>query len=249
MKKIGLALGGGAVLGAAHVGVLRALAEKNIKIEYVSGTSIGAVVACFYAFGKSWEEIKNITSELSWVDITSLSLSKYALLSNDKLATLVTKHIGNKNIEDANIPLSLIATDSSTGEKVVLDKGPVSAGIRASTAIPGIFTPVEIEGKLLVDGGIAENVPVNTVKQMGAEYTIAVDLNSSYEFKRPKHILDVIINSFHVLMNNAGKGETKDADLVIVPKLSSFNYAAMSQIEQLMKQGYEDGIKSLTKEI
>lgn len=159
MKKIGLALGGGAVLGAAHVGVLRALDEQNIKINYITGTSIGALVAALFAFGKTWKEIELIALELKWLDITSITLSKYALLTNEKLGELLIKHIGNRNIEDSEIPLAFITTDISNGEKIVLNKGPVTTAVMASTCIPGIFKPIEIDGKMLVDGGIAENVP------------------------------------------------------------------------------------------
>ena len=93
-KKIGLALGGGAVLGAAHVGVLRALKENNIEVSYIAGTSIGAFVGAFYAFGKNWEDINKIASELKWIDITGISLSRYGLLSNEKMGVLIKKHIG-----------------------------------------------------------------------------------------------------------------------------------------------------------
>ncbi len=122
MKNIGLALGGGAVLGAAHIGVLKAVEEKGIEIKFITGTSIGAFVAALYAFGKNWNEINEITSELKWMDITSISLSRYSLLSNEKFGALLKKHIGDKNIEESNIPLAIIATNAATGEKVILDK-------------------------------------------------------------------------------------------------------------------------------
>ena len=135
MKKTGLALGGGAVLGAAHIGVLRAIKEHNIQIEYISGTSIGAFVAAFYAFGKDWEEIRDIAMELNWMDISALTLSRYGLLSNEKIKKLLNKHIGNKNIEDAEIPLAMVAADASTGEKVILNKGPVAGAVEEPVTI------------------------------------------------------------------------------------------------------------------
>ena len=145
MKKIGLALGGGAVLGAAHIGVLRALHEHNINVNYITGTSIGAFVASLVAFGKTWEEIESIASELKWMDISGVTLSKFALLTNEKLGELSIKHIGDKNIEDAMIPLAIIATDISNGEKIVLNKGSVATAIMASTCIPGIYKPIEFD--------------------------------------------------------------------------------------------------------
>jgi NTE family protein len=247
MKKIGLALGGGVVLGAAHIGALRAFDDCNIKIDYVTGTSIGAFVAVFFAFGKNWQEIQEIASELKWVDVTSILLSRYSLLSNKKLGDLVMKHIGNKNIEDACIPLAIIATDITSGEKVILDKGPVANAVMASTCIPGIFKPVEINGKMLVDGGIVENVPVNTVRGMGAEYVIGVDLNAKHSYEKPENILDVIINSFYFLLKQSDKQQTKNADLLIEPNLAKFNRSDMKQIENLIKKGYEDSKEILEK--
>lgn len=246
-KKRGLALGGGAVLGAAHIGVLKAIDEHRIHINRIAGTSIGAFVAAFVAFGKSWEEIREIASELKWMDITGLSLSRYALLSNEKLGELIVEHIGDRNIEDADIPLAMVAADIATGEKVVLDKGPVARAAMASTCIPGIFYPVEIDGRKLVDGGIVENVPVITLKSMGARKVIAVDLNARHAYGEPENILDVILNSFHYMMQAAATLQKEDADLLIEPDLSDFNRSNMDQVSDLMEKGYEDAKKALGK--
>ncbi|MCF8399053.1 MAG: patatin-like phospholipase family protein [Bacteroidales bacterium] len=248
MKKTGLSLGGGVVLGAAHVGTLRAIDEFDMEINYVAGTSIGAFVAAFFAFGKNWKEIKKIASELKWIDITGISLSRYGLLSNEKLGELIIKHLGNKNIEDADIPLAIVATDVTSGEKVILDKGSLADAVMASTCIPGIFKPVEINAKMLVDGGIVENVPINTTMKMGAEYVIGVDLNSKHKYDKPDNILDVIMNSFHFLMQQSDKLQTKDADLLIKPDLSSFNRSDINQIDDLIEKGYEDSRKVLKEE-
>lgn len=247
IKNIGLALGGGAVLGAAHVGVLRALKDFDVKVDYVTGTSIGAFVAAFYAFGKSWQEIEIIAKELKWMDISGITISRYGLLSNEKLGELIVKHIGDKNIEEAKIPLAFIATDISTGKKIILDKGSVAIAVMASTCIPGIFKPVEIDGKMLVDGGIVENVPINTNRRIGAEYVIAVDLNAKHIYKKPNNIIDVMTNSFQFLIQQTDKLQTEDADLLIQPDLSKFNGADTKQINELIKKGYEDATMSLTK--
>ena len=183
LKKInntGLALGGGAVLGAAHVGVLKAIEEANIKIDCVAGTSIAAFIAALYAFGKTISEIEVIGRELKWIDIAEVTLSRYALLSNEKLGELVEEHIGDKNIEDAHIPLSIVACDAASGEKVILDKGPVTDAVMASACIPGIFKPIVIDNRMLIDGGVVENVPITTLKGLGAEFVIGVDLNAKY---------------------------------------------------------------------
>ncbi len=247
MKKIGLALGGGAVLGAAHIGVIRALEELNIEISFVTGTSIGAFVGALYAFGKTSKDIEEIALKLSWMDISGIAIFESGLLSNAKLGVLLGKSLGDKKIEDAGIPLAIIATDITTGEKVILDKGSVAQATMASTCIPGIFGPVECSEKLLVDGGIVENIPIDTVKKMGADYVIGVDLNAKNTYNKPNNILDVIINSFHFTLKAASKYQTVDADLLITPDLSEFNMVNTDQIEKLIEQGYKDAKKQLAK--
>ncbi len=244
-KNAGLALGGGAVWGAAHIGVLKAMEEQGIKITHIAGTSIGSLIAALFAFGKSADEIKEIAMDLKWMKVTDISISKFALLSNKKLGQVVTEHIGEKNIEDAEIPLAIIATNISTGEKVVLDKGPVAKAVMASTCIPGVFEPVEIGDMLLVDGGIKENVPTESVKNMGADYVIGVDLHAKYSNEKPKNILDILINSFHFTLMTVGKLQTVEADLTIQPDLSSFKYTDTDQIKDLIEQGYKDARKML----
>jgi NTE family protein len=239
-KKIGLALGGGVVLGAAHIGVLRAIEEFEIKISYLTGTSIGALIAAFYAFGKNWEEIKTIALELEWLDISSISISKYGLLSNKKIGALISKHLGDVRIEDADIPLALITTDIATGEKVVLSEGSVAEGVMASTCVPGVFMPVELNDKLLVDGAIVENVPTASLQSMGAEIIVGVDLNSKQNIKRPENIIDVLLNAFDYTLMNASKLQSEGADILITPDLSAFNLIDLEQIPELIERGYED---------
>lgn len=245
---LGLALGGGAVLGAAHIGVLKRLEELEVHPEYVSGTSIGAFIGAFYVFGKSAVEMESIAQELKWKEITRISFSRFGLLSNEKMGELLIKHLGEKNIEDAPVPLALVATDVTTGEKVVLKKGPLKEAVMASTAIPGIFKPVEIGDRLLVDGGIVENVPVRTAKDLGAEYVIGVDLNAKHEYDRPGNLLDVIMNSFHFTMQNMSRLQAGEADLLIQPNLSGYKRSSMKNIVQVIEMGYEEACLRLSEQ-
>lgn len=245
MKKIGLALGGGAVLGAAHIGVLRAVEKMNLEISFISGTSIGAFVGALFAFGHTSKEIEEIALDLNWMDISGIALFESGILSNAKLGKLLSKSLGEKDIKDANIPLAIIATDISSGEKAVLKKGPVVQAIMASTCIPGVFSPVEFNNQLLVDGGIVENIPIDTVRNMGAEYVIGVDLNAIKTYNKPEGILDVMINSFHFTLKTAAKYQTKDANLLITPELSKFNMVNTDQIKDLIEQGYKDAKQAL----
>lgn len=246
-KKVGLALGGGAVLGAAHIGVLRALKEHDVSIEFISGTSIGAFVAALFAFGNNCEEVEEIAIDLSWKNITSISFSKMGLFSNDKIKNFLDEKIGEKTFDMAEIPIAMIAADISTGEKVILKEGLIAEAVMASTCIPGIFQPTSIGNRLLVDGGIVENVPISPLMEMGADYIIAIDLNAKLEYDKPENMIDVLMNSFHYSLANVAKLQTQKADLLIQPDLSSFNHIDVSQTKNLIEVGYEETIKALSQ--
>ena len=246
-EKLGIALGGGAALGAAHVGVLKALFEEEVKPEFISGTSIGAFVAAHVAFGTSFDDLEKIATDLDWLDITGLKLSKLGILSNERLGQSVLDQFGKVNIEDAEIPLSMIATDISTGEKVVLNEGPLYKAVMASTCLPGVFTPVEWEDMLLVDGVLCENVPVSPLRQMGAKDIIAVDLTTNREYKRPEDVVDVLVNTFDIGLNNMIKQQISDDNIFMIqPKLSAYNKADTSQTSKLIEEGYEAAKQALT---
>jgi len=238
-KKIGLALGGGAVLGAAHIGVLKAIEEYEIHIDMVSGTSIGAFVGALYSFGKTSEEIKEIALDLKWIDISSIVLSQYGLLSNKNLGELLRKNIGDVNFEDAKIPLSVVAADISTGREIILNSGNVARAVTASACIPGVFIPVEIDDKMLVDGGVVENTPVTPLRGAGANYIIGIDLTSKNLLKKPENIIDVLINSLDITLSRIEQHKKEKADLIISPDLSGFNLIDTDQVPALIEKGYE----------
>lgn len=245
MKKTGLALGGGAVLGAAHVGVLRALTELHIPVSMVSGTSIGAFIAALYAFGKSWQEIRDIALDLDWFDLSALALSQYGLLSNKKFGDRVTELLGHKNIEDAPISLSMVATDIGTGKKVLFTKGDVALAVMASSCIPGIFRPVSYKGSLLVDGMLMENVPVSPLVDGGADTVICVDLFACHSFKRPDNIVGVLLNAFYSSIANTTALQMATADVRVLPDLSEFNLVDFGQINKIMEGGYRSAFPVL----
>jgi NTE family protein len=245
MKKTALALGGGAVLGAAHVGVLRALTELDITVSMISGTSIGSFIGSLYAFGKSWQEIRDIVFDLDWLDMTSLALSQYGLLSNKKMGDIVCALLGDKNIEDALIPLSMVSTDIGTGKKVIFRKGDVAAAVMASSCIPGIFRPVECAGSLLVDGMLMENVPVSPLVESGAESIICVDLLARHPFNKPENIIGLLLNAFYCTITNTTALQIDVADLCISPDLSGFNLIDTGLIPDIMDEGYRAALSAL----
>ncbi|MDD5583158.1 MAG: patatin-like phospholipase family protein [Candidatus Marinimicrobia bacterium] len=247
-KTIGLALGGGGVLGAAHVGVLRALAENNIPIDYVSGTSIGAFVASFVAAGKGWKEIEEIAKQLKWLDVSKISFPKMGLLSNKKMGTLLQETIGDIRFEDTVIPAAMIAADITNGEKKILKTGDIASAVMASTCIPGIFTPIQREGDLLVDGGIVENIPVSPLKDFGADIIIAVDLISHRYIQKPENIIEVLLNTFDFMIMNVSKGYAQQADILITPNLSGASRVDTDQTPELIDIGYQTAKDVLSRD-
>ena len=246
-KNIGLALGGGAVLGAAHIGVLQALEELEIQIDYIAGTSIGALVGALLAFGKNSQEIQKVFHELNWVKAADLSLSRFGLLSNQKLGDALSSVIGDAKFDDTLLPLSVVAVDIASGDKVILNTGDVAQAVMASTSIPGIFHPVEINGRMLVDGGVIENLPVETVKDMGADMVIAVNLTTS--LKKPKNIVDILVNVLHIAILHNKVEQYDDADVIIELKLSDYNRVDTKQINALISEGYQQAKPILTESL
>jgi len=245
-KKLGVALGGGAALGAAHVGVMKAFKELDIKPEFISGTSIGAFVAAHIAFGTPVEKLEEIALDLDWLDITGFKLSKLGLLSNERLGKRILDEIGKVRIEGSNIPLCMIATDISTGERVVLKEGPLYKAVMASTCLPGIFTPIEWDDMLLVDGVLCENVPITPLREMGAKDIIGVDLTTNRQYKRPENIVDVLTNTFDIALDNMIKEQIEDKKtLLIQPELGAYSMADTGDTEKLIEEGYKAAIKAL----
>jgi len=242
---VGLALGGGAVLGAAHVGVLRAMEELGMAVGALSGTSIGAFIAALRAFGMGWREIEAVALELDWFDLTGLSLSQFGLLSNRKFGGVVRELLGKRMIEDAPVPLSIVATDIGRGEKVVLESGDVAEAVMASTCIPGVFRPVEIGDRMLVDGVLMENVPVSPLEGKGPRPLVCVDLMGGYVFGRPENIVGLLLNAFYSTLQTATSLQTEAADLVIKPGLGAFSLVDTGQVPALIEAGYREALFSL----
>lgn len=244
-QKIGLALGGGAVLGAAHIGVLKAFEENDIRLAALTGTSIGAFIAALYAFGKSADEISEFVHELDWLDVTSLSLSKFGLLSNEKMGERLTEILGEVRFDQAKIPFALVATDLSSGKKELLKQGEVARAVTASACVPGIFAPVDLDGCMLVDGGLLENVPISPLADLGAELTIGVDLSANRRFQPPEDLIDVLTSSIDIALDNATRIQTSDADFVIKPELAAYSRTDTSKTDTLIAEGHKAALVCL----
>ncbi|NIO68755.1 MAG: patatin, partial [Anaerolineae bacterium] len=185
-RKIGLALGGGGARGAAHVGVLRVLEREGIRPDYVVGVSAGSVVGAGYCAGMSVAEMEELALDLQWSKLGRIVRPRLGFFDSQRLESYVTEVIGDFQFADLAIPFSAVAADILTGQLVVLKEGSVAWAVRASCALPGIFTPVERGDQLLVDGGTINNLPVSVAQEMGADYIIAVDLLPPLQAGHPR---------------------------------------------------------------
>ena len=239
-KKIGLALSGGAARGFAHLGVLRVFAEHQIPIDFIAGTSAGSFAGGATACGASVEDIIEMARKVSWFNMAGFSFSPRGILSNASMGNFINQHFPCKRFEDLPIPFAAVACDLETGEEVVLkDKGDLALAIRASCAIPGVFLPVEIDGKTLVDGGIVSLVPTKAVRKLGAEIVIAVDVISSGASYRgtPATLLGVFFQSAMMLLRTASKHQHYRADIVIIPKIAHLRPDAIGKMDEFIKAG------------
>ncbi len=251
IQSTGLALGGGAARGWAHIGVIKALIEKNIRITHVAGTSIGAFVGAFYATNGLDILLENVL-HLDWlhgVGYFASIPSKTGILNGRKITEFLKNHLPVTTLAETSIPLCTVATDLRTGDEVTLRRGSIVDAVRASIAIPGIFTPVQSEDSLLVDGGLVNPVPVSTVREMGATRVIAVDLNvvptSLLDIAQP-NMLEIIGVSANII--EAGLTQKRLAedtpDILIQPDLAHISYLDFSKGEELIQMGYEAVIRS-----
>jgi NTE family protein len=245
---VGVALGGGGARGIAHIGVLNALEESNIEISYISGTSIGALVASYYAFGKNINDIKEIGKDLNFTSVIGFSLHKKGLFSTKSIERMILDDLGDVNIEDANIPLAICTTDISTGEQVVLTHGKLAKAVCASTAIPGVFIPLEIENRTLIDGGISENVPISLLDKMGAGITVGINLNGSQRYSPPDDMITIMGNAIDIAIDLRTKDQLRKADFVIALNLEKYSRLDNSdKFEELYNEGYNHTKERINK--
>lgn len=245
--KVGLALSGGTTLGIAHIGALAALQERGVPIDCISGTSAGALAAAGFAFGLSPTKMMEITQGLSWRKLTRFGYSKLGFVSNQPMAVFLTDLLGDVQIENAQIPLSIVATNIETYEMVTLRTGSLHEAIRASTCLPGYFLPVEVGGQLLVDGGLSENLPLSPLGEMGATVTIGVNLAANPACLRPKNIFDVLSNSYTVLARHRDNALGEKADVLIEPDVSTFDFRKFKNIEGLFQAGYDAAVAAIPR--
>ena len=223
-RRLGLTLSGGAERGIAHLGVLSVLEREGIVPDFVSGTSAGAAVGAIYCAGWSTQQMLQLVAGLNWGKLgqPNWRLDRaMGFLDGTRFEKLMREVLGDLTFDDLEIPLTVVTADLVTGEEVRISRGPLAPAVRASCSIPAIFTPVEYGDRLLVDGGIVNNLPTSAVIERGATYTIAVDVSASAEpARQPRNILDVIELSYRVMCRTACRTDP-EADLVITPAIGA----------------------------
>lgn len=226
--RIGLALGGGAARGFAHIGVLQVLEEQGIKPDFIVGTSAGSVVAALYASGKTPTELTTMAMTLDESTITDWVFPGRSLLKGEALAKFVRNLTGGKQIENMRIPLGIVAADLQSGQPILFRKGDPGTAVRASSSVPGVFAPVMIGGREYIDGGAVSPIPVRYAKQMGADVVIAVDISAIPEGQPTKGAVDILLQTFNIMGHAISQYELQDADVVMRPKLEGIGSAEFS---------------------
>ncbi|MFA4942629.1 MAG: patatin-like phospholipase family protein [Patescibacteria group bacterium] len=244
-KKVGLALGGGGAKGLAHIGVIKELERMGIEISFISGTSMGALVGGYYAATKDVQWLEDFFLTIQKDDIFSsvhMMRKKDGEMFKHGLLEKIKERIRGVNIEDTKIPFAAVATDVETGEEIILRQGNLLDAIQASTALPLVFAPTRIDERVLMDGGFVNPVPANIVREMGAEFVIAVDVSSKWinlekESLNPMKVYSMIPQALTVIEYQLARTILKTADVVLNPDVISYHWNDFEFGRELMKLG------------
>jgi NTE family protein len=232
-----------------HVGILKVLEQEKIPVAFLAGTSVGAVIGAAYCSGVDARELEEIAHLVRFSSFARWTLSRYGLASNDRMIGFLEKLIKVKTFEELRIPFAISATDFVTGDPVVFKSGPLIDPIRASCAYPGMFLPVNVNGRLMVDGLLAHSVPAEPLRAMGADRVLAVYLSAHWvNVKGPRHIFDVIGQCFSIAQAKMCDLWKHHADLVLEPNVDGFSYDGFERAKELIKVG-EDATRAALPQI
>ena len=216
---IGLALGGGASKGFAHIGVIKVLEENNIPVKIVTGTSAGALVGSLYASGMNAPRLQREAENLQRADLVDLTLSTSGFIRGEKLQNYINRKVGNRPMQQFPIKFAAVATDFESGKPVVFNVGNAGQAVRASASIPNVFQPVVIGNRKYVDGGLSQPVPVSAAKKMGANFIIAVDISARPAKNVSQGMFSYLDQTFNVMSQTALRQELGQANVVIKPQV------------------------------
>lgn len=249
--RVALVLGGGAARGFAHIGVIRVLEQEHIPIDLVVGTSVGSLIGAIYASERDSFDLEWTAFQLTQDDIFDFRLMNTVLgmgyAKGEKIEAWLTTKIRQKNIEQLKVPFAAVATDLNWGYKVVLDRGSVAKAVHASSAIPGVFEPVNHVGKLLVDGGVVDNIPIDVARQKGADIVVAVDISEDVGNTSIKNILDVLLQTTNIMFAENVSHLRGGADVLVTPRVGSVGMLDFSKKKECMQAGMEATRAALPK--
>jgi len=245
--RIGLALGGGAARGFAHIGVIQALEENGLMPDLVVGTSAGSLVAALFASGKTGRELAAIADAMDETAFADWSYPGRGLIRGEALAKFVRDQTNRRDIEQMKMPLGIAATDLDSGEGVLFRRGDTGTAVRASSAVPAVFQPVKIGAREYVDGGLSAPIPVHHARQMGAELVIAVDISAVPEGNSTGDAARMLLQTFAIMGKSLKAYELRDADVVLQPKLSGVSGADFTTRRQSIKAGRDVTIAHLAE--
>jgi NTE family protein len=249
VPKIGVALGGGFARGMAHIGVLKVLEQEGIPVRIIAGTSVGALIGACYCSGLSIEELEKVSRSVRFTTFARWTVSRFGFASNDRMVQFLNRTLKVKTFEELRIPLGITATDFNTGEGVVFHSGSMVDPVRASCAYPGMFLPVEIRGRWLVDGMLSHPVPTSPLHEMGADRIIAVHLRGQWSKDgAPRHLFDVIGQSFAIAQDQMSHLWRGAADVIVEPDVAGFAYDDFKRAGELITAG-EIATKKVLPEI
>jgi NTE family protein len=245
--KVALVLGGGAARGFAHAGVIRALERAKIPIDIVVGANTGSLIGAIYADKKSGSDLETIALGLEERDIFDYNFINptQGFARGERLEDFVAKKLSVKEIGELKLPFAAVATDIQNGEIVILQSGSIARAVHASSAIPGIFIPVSYQGKLLVDGGVLDNLPVDVARKMGADVIIAVDLGEGAKAAPVSNVFENVVMSFYLMARQSTEARVKQADVVIRPKLSEVGWIDFSRKKEAFALGVQAAEQAL----
>ena len=243
--RIGLALGGGAARGFAHIGVIQVLEEAGIRPDLVVGTSAGSLVAALYASGKSGLEMGALAQTMDEGALTDWSFPARGLIRGEALARYVRENTGSRTIEQMKLPLGIVATDLDSGVGILFQRGDTGAAVRASSAVPAVFQPVKIGNREYVDGGLVAPVPVRFARQMGAELVLAIDISSAPDGNATTDMMKLLLQTFAIMGRSINQFELRDADVVLRPVLAGISSADFTSRAKAIQAGREAASRQL----
>jgi NTE family protein len=243
--RLGLALGGGAARGFAHIGVIQVLEEAGLRPDLVVGTSAGSFVGALYASGKSGMELGTLAQTMDESALTDWAFPGRGLLRGDALARYVREQVGGRTIEQLPLPLGIVATDLDTGLAALFQRGDTGIAVRASSAVPALFQPVRIGGREYVDGGLVSPVPVRFARQMGAELVVAVDISVVPDGNPTSDAMRMLLQTFAIMGRSINSFELRDADIVLRPRLAGMSGADFTARRRAILAGREAALAML----